>query len=283
MANNNRVIKSSLDLSQIKVTLEYLKTMGKPFECDMTNYTVTIKSDVDYKFFNDKKSVSFFGHSKALKKVVLEYLELNSLPIVDTVHYYDIDLHDDFFAKEVVNIDLTSAYLYVLKNEGIINNAMFDKLNKVPKKDRLAIVGMLASTKSTYYFDIYGQIQDLEIKEHKELRNVFFYCVNRTHRIMHDIKTILQDRYIFSWVDGVYFHPDGNNIDLVKEYLNNINYPFKMEILNSFEYYCNERDVIEINFLKDNDKKEFKIPKKKNSFAKELYYFINKQNEQTGN
>ena len=70
---------------------------------------------------------------------------------------------------------------------------------------------MLASKKSVYSFNDQGEIINFEILENKALRNVFFHCVNITFLIMQDIKHLIGESYIYSWVDGVYFTNEMDN------------------------------------------------------------------------
>lgn len=266
---------TQLDAEKAHNAIEMLKTSGQPFSVAMTNYTINIKGAQNFKFMKEERSIKFFGVFNKLKKEVINYLSKNELPTCENVFYYDITPKNDFTADKVFNIDLTSAYLHVLINEKIISPELFDQLNKLDKQDRLAVVGMLASKKSVYHFNASGALVNFEIIEDKALRNVFFHCVNITFLIMQKCKELIGESYIYSWVDGVYFL---NPMDefLIKDYLNEINYPFKLEIIENFEYK-NEKDFVSITFDKGIKTKTFNIPTKKNKFASDIYNYLQKQ------
>lgn len=266
---------TGLDVEKAKNAIEFLKTSKKPFQVIMTNYTINIKGAVNYKFMKEERSFKFFSMYNKLKKEVSEYLLKNEISQCKNIFYYDIAPKLDFTEKQVFNVDLTSAYLHVLKNEKIISQVLFDELNALDKQDRLSIVGMLASKKSVYSFNESGNIYNFEIIEDKALRNVFFHCVNITFLIMQEIKSLIGESYIYSWVDGVYFTNEMDNF-LIEDYLINIKYPFKCETLENFTYK-NEKDHVKIEFDKGIKTKTFHIPIKKNKFAADIYNYLQKQ------
>ena len=103
----------------------------------------------------------------------------------------------------VVNIDLKSAYLNVLKNEGLISIDLFDSINKLKKVERLVTLGMLAYEPELFIYEK-GLLIDYQ-KIRNEYSKYFFYCVKRVSEIIQNIKFLLGDCFIFSWVDGFYF------------------------------------------------------------------------------
>lgn len=266
---------AGLDADKAKAAIEFLKTSGAPFSVTMTNYTINIKGAVNYKFMKEERSIKFFNMFRELKKQVSEYLNECEIAEIKANYYYDIHPREDFEADEVYNIDLTSAYLFVLKNERIITDELFEKLQNLDKQDRLSIVGMLASRKSVFYFNESGTIIAHEIIEDKRLRNVFFHCVNVTHLIMLQCKDLIGEDYIYSWVDGVYFL-ERSNYFLIEDLLMKLGYPFKFETLENF-IYKREKGFINISFDKGIKRKNFAIPIEKNKFASDIYNFLQSQ------
>jgi hypothetical protein len=264
-----------LDVEKAKNAIEFLKTSKKPFQVIMTNYTINIKGSVNYKFMKEERSFKFFSMYNKLKKEVSNYLLKNEIAQCKNIYYYDITPKPDFTAKQVFNVDLTAAYLHVLKNEKIISTELFEELNALDKQDRLSIVGMLASKKSVYSFNESGEIINFEIIENKALRNVFFHCVNITFLIMQEIKNLIGESYIYSWVDGVYYTNEMDNF-LIEDYLLKLQYPFKTETLENF-IYKNDKEHVNIIFDKGIKTKTFNIPTKKNKFAADIYNYLQKQ------
>lgn len=272
--SKEKTIKTGLDIERAKRTIEFCKLSGKPFEVFMTNYTITVKGIVNIAFIKEEKSFSFFNNFRLLKKEVETFLKDNEIEPVEDKKYFDIVAHKNFIADEVFNVDLSSAYLHVLKNCSIISVSLFNILNKLPKMDRLAVVGMLASSKSRYQFNERGEITDIEQIENRENRNVFFYCVQQTALLMQTLKEKLGEAYIFSWVDGVYFK-GAHNVKIVTDYLDSVKYPCTVDVLNNFEYYRNGKTIeIDFNRQKDGAPKCFSIPLESTNFAENVYRFL---------
>lgn len=274
-----KYINSELDLQEVKNYIDFLKQSGSEFSVIMSNYTTTIKSKfINIRFMKEEKSLTFFARTKELKKQVDLFLQTTELDRIKDPVYYDVNEVSDFITSEVINIDLSSAYLHVLFNNAIIDETLFDKLKQLPKQDRLGIVGMLASKKQEFIFNKDGELQSVEKIENEQQRNVFFYCVYVVNYIMMEVKKLLGPDYIFTWVDGIYFR-DGKHIEPVQDFLNGLGYPYKVDVLQNFEFY-RSGNIVEIDFLKNNKKKSFKIPLEKNNiFADEVYNYINKTNK----
>lgn len=267
--------KYKLDDKKLNSCLALASSSGLEYKLTLTNYTAKIeceKSEVlNFHFMKEFKKITFFNIYRLLKKECSEHILSNKITLGE-VKYYEVVSKEDFVSKEIYNIDLTSAYLHVLKNENIISDDLYKKLNKLPKIDRLGIVGMLASKKHVYYMKG-DNIEDLEIIEDKGLSNLFFYCVFKTHEIMTEIKKILGESFVFIWVDGIYF-TDQEKIKECKEYLKTINYPFKVEVLKNFSYnkYNGNADI---SYLKMNKTKSFNIPMEKGTFLNDMFNLLN--------
>lgn len=275
--------KYILDKDNLNNYLNLAIISGLNFELIVSNYTAKIECKeneiLNVQFVKEEKSHLFFAYYKELKKEVEEYLKTNTLFLDNETRYFDVASKKDFVKKEILNIDLSSAYLYILFNKKIISETLFNKLNKMKKLDRLGVVGMLASKKNKYYY-IGGELQDLEIINNVELSNVFFYCVQETYRIMRTLKNICGNSYIFSWVDGIYFEKE-KSADILIELINYLDinkYPFKIETLQNFMYNKYNGNA-NISYLKNNEEKNFSIPLQKGTFLNDVYELINEKNK----
>jgi len=270
---------TELSESEVKKYIDFLRANKEPYTLALSNFTTTLESEfLNVRFMKEEKSLTFFARSKELKKQVDLYLSLNNVGQVENVSYYDVKDCEDFISSKICNIDLSSAYLNVLYNNKVIDQILFDKLNLLSKPDRLGVVGMLASKKIKFFFDSDGnQYKEPESIENKEHRNIFFFCVLTTGIIMHEIKKMLGESYIFTWVDGIYFKKvSEKKLNEIKIFLEGINYPYKVEYLTNFELHKNGQNI-EIDYLKENKEKSFSIPlEKNNKFAEEIYNYINK-------
>ena len=77
-------------------------------------------------------------------------------------------------------IDIKSAYLQVLYNEGLIKKQTFENTQKLSKKDRLAAVGLLATNKTIMHHDETGEEIAIE-NEQKEYAPFFFLCIMKVN------------------------------------------------------------------------------------------------------
>lgn len=271
--------KYNLDTEIINNCINFAKISGFDFTVTLSNYTAKIEckenGNLNFDFIKEEKPFYFFAHYRELKKQVEEYLKNNVINLPHEIRYFDINKKKDFYRKQIFNIDLSSAYINVLLNERIINKELFNKLEMLPKLDRLGVVGMLASRKNVYYYSN-GEIQDIEIIENKVLADVFYFCVNKTYLIMQDLKNIIRDSFIFSWVDGIYFD-DENKIKLCEDYLIKNNYPYKVEILTKFIYQTLNNNAV-LEYYKENKLKKFSIPIQRGTFLNDYYNKLNSEN-----
>lgn len=113
--------------------------------------------------------------------------------------------------------------------DGIISEGTFKYLSDLPKKDRLSSVGMLASKKTEYVFKN-GEPVSCEDKT-SEYAGFFFYAAKRTFEIMQELKVILDNNYLFTWVDCIYFKPSEEAMSEAMIYLDSIGFPHSPEVL----------------------------------------------------
>src|SRR5690349_12206428 len=136
-------MKVFLEMEQIENYIDLHKKMKIPFEMTLTNYTTRIKSDYkDIHFLRSAQSKQMFAAYAMLKKDVTK----KPVPVVDqnALSYYSIGFNQSSKHQTVYNIDIKSAYATCLFVNGYISKKTFAYLNKLPKLDRLAAVGMLA-------------------------------------------------------------------------------------------------------------------------------------------
>lgn len=209
-----------------------MKKFNIPFRLQYTNYTTELISDKapefnTYLISELRSEKTFFAYQK-IKTDLLKWTA-NEIPEIN--RFNQIYFEGGTFEKEVyfncINIDLTSAYLTILLNDGFISPETFRFVNSLPKTERLVSVGMLAGRKKVFHY--FGN----DIKEVSEIRSpfesVFFYCVERTSEILRNCRLIAGDLFIFSWVDGIYFFDSPEIKREICEYLDGINFKYKIK------------------------------------------------------
>lgn len=220
--------------------MNYLKGIEIPFTMAVSNYTVDFKAEgIKKKFVYSMQSNRAFASFAKLKS------DLKTKPIPeidkDKLTYFVHDFKKDTQHEFVTNIDLKSAYATVLYTDGYISRNTFEYICAGTKQERLASVGMLASKKQVFEFDRGKIISVNEITS--DTANYFFYAVKRTSEIMNEMQGICGPRYLFTWVDGIYFQPDYNTKKECEAYIESIGHKCSVDTLKDFKVKVSKKQV----------------------------------------
>lgn len=248
-----------------KSYIKFLKNAELPFELTCSNYTTKILSPVvDKKFVYSMQTNQCFAAFAKVKKDVKD----KTPPEIDkdTLVYFEHDFKETCHIEKVFNIDLKSAYATILYLDGIISEDTFKYLGRLPKHDRLASVGMLAAKKKIFEFNKKGTVVQFE-QSISAYENFFYYAVKRTFEIMQGLKAILREKYLFTWVDGIYFHPDMERLIACEDYLREIGFGYSEEIL--FDWHVRVlKGAVKLSFFKEGKIKAFCLPARESEFAR---------------
>lgn len=263
-----------------KVYINMLKKMQIPFTLTCSNYAAHVHSiGIDKKFVQSLQSKRCFAAFAKLKSNVKEH----EVPYIDKSQliYFQHNFRASATHTEVINLDLKSAYATCLYNAGYITADTYSYLAKISKSDRLASVGMLASKKKIFDFGRDGKPFHYEEKT-SELENFFYFAVKKTYDIMSDLKACCGPRYLFTWVDGIYFLPDEQVISDCLYVLEKHNFKWSCDLLTSFEVKRLDT-YTKVTFKKEGKSKRFAIPTHSNQFkqlmADTILSFNNKKNK----
>lgn len=266
-------VKALMDKESARSHLKFLKTTNLPYTIKVSNYTTEIESEAlgTIQFIKTERSVKMFAAYAKIKSDIKN----KKTPIVDKsqLRYFNHDFKKDFFIDEVYNVDLKSAYATVLYNDNFISEKTFQYISSIPKLDRLASVGMLASKKIVFEYGFDNKLNDVS-KIVSPTENFFFHCVKRTDEIMNELKFIAYEDYLFTWVDGIYFKPEDEKFLEMEKYLTAINYKFSFEVLKNFSVTVKNKKV-KLSFDKNGKTKYFQIPSNDSSFANDILNFLN--------
>jgi len=228
-----------------KLIIDAAKAHNSAYQIKHSNYTLEIISEalnddgsplIQAQFLQSLMSKSAIIAANMIKS---EIKTLNLEP--PEFNKFDLRYNDftDFDRLKNVNdtiycIDIKSAYLRVLFNEGLISQGLYNHSQMLPKQDRLAAVGMMAGNKNIWHHNEIGELVDIT-NEQSEFANYFFLCVSKVNDVMQHIKRILgPTNFIFYWVDGIYFQHEKSR-DEIEAYLNEQNFSFTFEKLIKFE------------------------------------------------
>lgn len=268
-------LKLHLNEKNVKLFVDLLRKQRAPFKMQISNYTTKIISEHhNVTFVKSMQSNRVFAAAAFLKN------DLKNVPPpgIDMKKncYYDTNFKGvDFYSDVAFNIDIKHAYANILFNEKFISEKTFKYLSGIPKQDRLAAVGMLASRKVIFEHGRDGKIYNFT-EDVNPLSNFFFYCVQKTENIIHDIKNkILKESFLFSWVDGLYYLNDNKAYQAVtQEYLQDeygLNSSYKE--LREFEVKT-KNSSYRISFKENDNLKTFNIPFPEMEFKKQICDYL---------
>ena len=256
--------------SNIQFQIDLLNELKMPFEVQNGTYTTTIitpKGRTRYMmntYSNRVFKVAAMIKSDVLKspvaKEIIEskYFKTNFGFSQNAVSYK---------AKHVLNIDITSAYATCLLNNDLISDRTYNALKKLPKTERLPCVGMLATSHTKYVYDG-GECIDVKAFR-SPTAPVFFFLIDQINYVMRNIEFLLGDKYIFHWVDGIFFNYDTDPkiIKMIEDYLESVGYEYKYEDVKDFSVKIDDKKV-NIQMIKNGISKQYTIGK--DSVGKEV-------------
>lgn len=267
-ANANKVLRS----------LENLKA---DFVATVSNYTTKIDmGSMKKAYIKTMQPTRVFAAYNKVKKDVQQ----KKCPNIDpnTLVYFTHGLRYSFFADKVINIDLKSAYATILTKDKFISASTAKYINSLPKMERLASVGMLASKKSIYTYKK-GEIVSTD-EWVSPYAGYFYHCVKKTSEIMREMQRILGENYLFTWADGIYFLPDPAKENKCRAYLKKIDFPSSFALLKNFDVVKDDIKF-KITFEKGEDGKTFNLPIQdpfRDSFVEAILTINNKKKHETG-
>jgi len=265
-------MKKNIDIEGL---VKFCKLSKLPFKVTISNYTQKIESVILLgKQMEDHKSNRFFSASQMVKKDV----KMKPLPDCpkEFSQFNDFNIRSEFFIDEIYAIDISSAYATMLFNNEYISQKTFDFIQKLPKMERLASIGMLASNKKEFTFKADGEID--EIKEiTSETENYFYFAVQETARVMTEAKNIAfsddMNDYLFTWVDCIYFKsPD--RIKAITDYFDSMNIKYKVSKYSQFLVQRKKKHFA-VSFFDEKEKKKiFSVPLPSEKIRKQLENYL---------
>ena len=263
-----------MDAESVNQYIDTHKKLKIPFTITLSTYTTKIESDYCNIYFmrNEQSNQTFSAFAKVKKDV--SRFDIKKVNIAKLNYFSHNFGFNDFYSDLIYNIDIKSAYATILLNDGFITKKTFDYLSRLPKMDRLASVGMLASKKQVFQMDENGKpISEKVIVS--EYSDYFFHCVKRTSEIMHIASKHLGPAFLFTWVDGIYFLQNNETASRIagkifKEYFSDVHkLKSEFEVLKEFNV-TGFNDYWNCEYLKENKKKVINIPRIDNKIVNKI-------------
>jgi hypothetical protein len=248
-----------------KIIRDYLIKSEKDFELYLSRNSIKIHEHNDAEiikhfYAKDKLNPKVFSVVKKIKLQCDEfYLKRPELFEFDRdrkgILYYNYNHKELKTLNRFYYIDFSSCYISVLRNVGLIDNDLFKIINSLPKKDRLIALGILAYEPYLIKYKK-GVMQDDIKKIKSDYSKFFFLACYLTTELMRDIIKKIDNKYIFYWVDGIFFE-DKNIYYLVKDFLRSRKMSFRFGSCFDLSVVEKER-YYNISFYQS-DKNKFEI------------------------
>jgi hypothetical protein len=281
-----KYLESKKTNENVKFKVDFLKSTKQSYEMQNSNYTTTFifKDGTRHKFIKSEMDIeTFIAFNKVKKDIdvlnidydfILEDFKLTE----SNVYFNSMPSIKSFKSDEILNIDLKGAYPTTIFNLGFITEETKDFVFDLPKKSRLACLGMLAS-KKVHTFFVDGEPQRFDISKSK-YRPIFILLVRYVDKVMLEISKIAGEDFIFFWVDGIYLRKTISDwkLFLIKDYLKDLKFDYHEDILKNFKLKRKGK-MLKIKFEKENKIKKFKFRDK--SIITQTNNFINLLNRKT--
>lgn len=273
----SKKVKSIIDENNYKDYLLLCEEAGLPYTIYRSNYRVIIESDFcNIDFMQNIMSNKAFFVGAMIKKDIKETGLV--APDIDKreLKYYDFTPPKYLQQSEetIYNIDIKSAYARVLFRHGIISRKTYEKMQCLPKKDRLASVGMLASRKNI--FNMQGREVVSASSEEKDTAPWFLFCVKKTAELMDKCRAILGKDFLFYWVDGIFFRNE-RNARKVMELIDREGYACSFDKCHKFTYNDTATEKYITYWKEDKEGAEYKrlsLPHVNNEIDKFIIDFL---------
>lgn len=123
--------------------------------------------------------------------------------------YMDLNPGEVIRVEDVYEVDLVSAYYHAAAKLGYLSPEFFQKTKTLPKAIRLRLLGSIATRKQYETFD--GEEFQTWVEQDDKMRAVWHNIVCYVDDVMQEMAEYLGDRFLWYWVDGIYFTTFGEH------------------------------------------------------------------------
>jgi hypothetical protein len=247
----------------VQFNIDILNKLGVDFEVQHGTYTTTIiteegKSRYMMNTYNNR----VFRCASMIKSDVLK--SDNAKEIMASKYLknnFGVSQNkNSFHAKQVLNIDISSAYATCLVRNGLISEKTYGIIKKLPKTERLPCVGMLATSHTKFYYSN-GECYNVDVYR-APTASVFFYLIDEINYIMQEIQFLLGVDFIFYWVDGIFFNYNTapEKIQMIENFLIESGYTYKYEDVQDFKMDIDDKKMM-LKMIKNNEPKQYIVGK----------------------
>jgi len=247
------------DSKTLKNWMEFLITMKQDFSVRSSTYstTITLPNGNKLKFYKNKYDDRVF----IANKLILKDLKGKNIDHIingdfKKINYDSKNGLEPFDQKDVINLDISSAYASTLLNEKLITRKTFDFLQKLKKFERLPAIGMLARKSMVFTYEN-GACMDTDIDLSPNAQ-IFYYLIQKVEEAMQEAKAIAGEFYLFHWVDGVFIDAalPKKKVAQIENVFKKRHYMYKYEVVENMRVW-REDDDIWVDMIKNGESKKF--------------------------
>lgn len=213
--NSGSIRIKELNNKQDEQLIYYFKKRRLPFICSYTGKTMSIQNKEEkYIISSDYLGRGLMRIMSSLKSEIEKRTTNKIIGDVDPA-FYGINL--DWFnkkngrgtLKDIIEVDLSSAYLTATLELDYISKETFNKINAMKKCNRLRVLGSIATKKIIEEYDIKGNRINRSIERDEYFLRIWMNICNRvSFHISELIDLNSYFRYIFYWADNIFFAGD---------------------------------------------------------------------------
>jgi len=175
------------------------------------------------------------------------------------------DIGKKYIIEEAYEVDATAAYYQSAKLLGYISEETYQKaVNVLPKSERLWLLGAIASHYVITEYKDGEIIGEPKPKEDELLRKAWKQICEHIDYVMMDVKNAIEDKFLFYWVDGIYFNGEGDTteiFDRIRAVFWRHKIHFRVKPIERIELTTTSLGL-NIKLFKGHEEKEFKISKR---------------------
>lgn len=239
------------------------------FTIKMSTYTTILQTDEIRWMFSDDFIEGNFDFVDAADKIKADVdliaPEIDFVPEIELL-YFDLNsnLADKVDLRRAYNVDIRNCYLSTAIKYGFISQETFDFCNTLKQKsDKHKAFGMLATNYTC--FDCKGTDVLRSYSEVNERQRMYFFAVvSEISAVMQQIKSELNNDFLFYWVDGVYFKTK-KAADRAQAILKENGFDSSFDILDNFQMTLDDGLRYIIKFGKRGEPSIFTVPKQQKS------------------
>jgi hypothetical protein len=200
-----------------------------------------------------------FGENEKLEKVLIN-------PLIDLM---PPQICIEVFDNENSSFNPTNPYAVTTLKPFTYGQEYMDKFRKFPDIGEGYTLTRIADNKKSWAVNDVGTRKDganfngvdyefIDQIKSENTEGVFFSVSLKTDEIMNICRTIADKNFMFYWVDAIFFQTEKTKNDII-EYLNDLNIPYKIKIINKvkLEPYLikvwDDKKLRLFNFKKENN------------------------------